>query len=264
MSKNLYLGVDIGGTYIRIVLLRGLRPQRPAVFKARSWHTAKKLELELRRHIDAVLGKDKKRLAGVGVSVAGIVDAQHGVLIKVYNISALNGWNIKKFFSYLDVPVRIENDVRCFLTGETKWGIGRGKKNLVGVAVGTGIGGAIVIDGKMYCGAHHSAGEIGFMVMRERPVKFFGDLAAKEAYERLGNRSRTIGLGISSIINTLDPEMVIIGGGAVQSKDFHLDVVVKTARTHLINPSAKKTPIVKGALGEGAQAIGAALLFAEK
>lgn len=256
-----YLGVDIGGTHIRMALLKGLRPQKPLFLKTRSWNSPAKLEQELRKHIGEFLGNAEGHCAGVGVSVAGIVDEKRGVLVKVQNIPALNGWKAKNFFSYLKAPVRVAHDVHCFLNGEMKWGVGQEKKHVVGVAIGTGIGGAIVIDKKFYYGANGSAGEVGFIVMREKPLKFFEDLGALKAYRRWGDRSNVIGLGVASVINVLDPEMVILGGGALTSKDFHSDVVRRVARAHLINPMAKKTPIVKGKLGESAQAIGAALLF---
>ena len=256
-----YLGVDIGGTHIRMVLLKGLRPQKPLFLKMRSWNSPAKLEQALSGHIGEFLGNAEGYLAGVGVSVAGIVDEKRGVLIRVQNIPALNGWKVKNFFSYLKAPVRVANDAHCFLNGEMKWGVGQRKKHLVGVAIGTGIGGAIVIDKKFYCGANGSAGEVGFIIMREKPPKFFEDLGALTAYRRWGDRSSVIGLGVASIINMLDPEMVILGGVALMSKDFHMDVVRRIVRAHLINPMAQKTPIVKGKLGESAQAIGAALLF---
>ncbi len=264
MSKKIYLGVDIGGTYVRMIMLRGLKPHKPAVFKIRSEYSKKKLEALLRRHIDPFLGNEKGHLAGVGVSIAGIVDARRGVLVRVHNIPSLNGWNIKKFFAYLGAPVRVDNDARCFLISEMKWGAGQKKKNIVGVAIGTGIGGAIVVDGKMYRGSHHAAGEAGFMIMGEHPRKFFEDLAGMKAYQKFGERSRVRGLGIASIINTLDPEIVILGGGAAEAKDFYLKKIIAAARANTTNPLARKIPIVRGVLGEGAQAVGAALLFAEK
>lgn len=259
-----YLGIDIGGTYIRMIKLKGFGRQRPQVLKTRSSQKKRHLEKILQKQITVFLGNETKNLKGVGVSVAGIVERESGKLLKVNNIPSLDNWNIKRFFSYLGAPVRIDNDARCFLLAEMKWGIGRGRQNIAAVAIGTGIGGAIAVNGHMLRGAHHSAGEVGFLVMGERPVKFFEDLAAKKAYQKLGDRSETIGLGVVSIINALDPEIVILGGGATQSEDFHMGKVVKTARAYTINPLAKKTPIVKGVLGEGAQAIGAALLFAEK
>ncbi len=263
MKKNLYLGIDIGGTYIRMVALRGLKLQRPAMLKVPSWHSVSKLETGLRRYITNFLGNQQKYLAGVGVSIAGVVDNRRGVLVRAHNIEKINGWNAKAFFSYLNAPIRIENDARCFLLSELKWGRGRGKKNAVGIAIGTGIGGAVFTDGKMYRGGHHSAGELGFMILRDEPPKFFEDLAGKAAHEKFGNRSKVRGLGVASVINAFDPEIVIIGGGAAEAKDFNLTTIVKTARAHITNPLAKKTPIVKSTLGESAQAIGAALLFAK-
>lgn len=258
-----YLGIDIGGTYIRMVRLKGLRPHRPAIMKIPSSRGPAILEAKLRKHIAVFLGDTAKNLKGVGVSVAGIVDRQQGVLKRVHNIPSLDGWRVKRFFAYLGVPVRLENDVRCFLLSEMCWGAAKNKKHVVGIAIGTGIGGAIVVNGRMYYGAHGSAGEVGFIVMDAKKRKSFEDVAAREAYQKFGDRSREIGLGVASVMNVLDPEMVLLGGGAVRSKDFHLEVVRKVARSMLIDPLARQTPIVVGKLGDAAQAIGAALLFAK-
>jgi len=89
----------------------------------------------------------------------------------------------------------------------------------------------------------------------------FQQLGAKGAFLKLGNRSKVIGVGIANIVNILDPDIVILGGGGGLSKNVNLQIVRVVANRYIRRPLRGKTPVVKGKLGESAQAIGAALLF---
>jgi glucokinase len=94
--------------------------------------------------------------------------------------------------------------------------------------------------------------------------KTFQELGAKDAFLKLGNRSRIIGIGVANIVNILDPDIVILGGGGGLSKNVKLKTVQSVADKHIIHSIGGKTLIVKGKLGEFAQAIGAALLFKKR
>ena len=91
--------------------------------------------------------------------------------------------------------------------------------------------------------------------------KSFDQLGAKGAFLRHGDRSEIIGIGVANIINILDPEVVILGGGGVAGDKVKIEIVRKTAQKYTMSPLAKKTPIIKGELGENSQAVGSAMLF---
>lgn len=255
MAKGYYLGIDIGGSKISGVLLGGSK-----IFPAFNIKTPKNKEsffLSLAREINKA--KSAQRIIGIGAGLPGIVDGQKGVLVNSPNIKFLNGWQAKKFFSIFHKSVRIDNDSRCFLRAEAALGAGRGHKNIAAITVGTGIGGGIMIGGKIYPGKNYGAGEFGHMVIDGR--KSFEQMAAKRAFLRMGDRSAVVGIGAANLINALDPDIVILGGGGVSSGGVRIGTVKKTAKKYIMSPLSKNTPIAKGRLGDKAQAIGAALLF---
>lgn len=259
-KNKIYIGVDIGGTTTRVAVLRGLKKQRVVFASAPTPKESKRLENILLTLIRRELKKRLGQLAGIGVGFAGMVDRRKGEILSAPNLPKFNGWNAVAFLKrHFKVPVRLDNDARCFLRAEAAWGAARGKKNIVGIAIGTGIGGALMINGKMVYGVHDSAGEIGHMVLSGG--KTFEKLGALKAFRRLGDRSRIIGMGIADLINTFDPEMVVIGGGAVRSSKFSIAKVKAAAHKYIQSPQAQRTKIVKGKLGDAAQATGAALLF---
>ena len=161
---------------------------------------------------------------------------------------------------------QIENDALCFLRAESSLGIAKGYKNIVAIAIGTGIGGAIMVEGKLYRGSTGSAGEFGHTVLGIADRKLhvvphtFEKLGAKVASEKYGDTSEIIAIGIANIINSFDPEIVVLGGGGIASGGISIEIVQEIAKNYIISPFAKNTPIVKGVLGEYAQAMGAALL----
>lgn len=161
-TRRLALGVDFGGTSIKIGLVNGrgriLNEQQFATadFNSRSrW-----LELignQIARH-----SSKGRRPAGIGVGVPGFADFSRGF---VYNITNVPGWAAvplsKIMRKQFRMPVYVDNDVNAMALGEHTYGAGRGLKHAFFVTLGTGVGGALVIDGKIYRGAHSMAGEIG-------------------------------------------------------------------------------------------------------
>ena len=249
------IGIDIGGTKIRGVLVGG-KNKIVARFSIETPKDKKIFLLALKDEVEKFLQKGK--VVKIGVGLPGIVDVENGKLIKAPNLSNLNGWQAKSFFAKFCKNVKIDNDSRCFLLAESRLGAGRGYKNIVGIAIGTGIGGAIMINGKIQYGSNFSAGELGHMILDDH--KTLEELAGKSAYEQHGDRSNIIGLGVASMINIFNPEIVILGGGAVAVGNVDVAIVKKNALSYIMSPLAKKTPIVRARLGKEAQAIGAALL----
>lgn len=262
-----YLGIDIGGTKIKGVLLRGLSKQKPKCFVINTPKNKKQFFRALEEFSRKIAAGEK--ISGVGVGIRGIVDSEKGILIYDKILPFLNGWNIRQFFKKFKAPVRVDNDSRCFLRAEFYWGAGRGYKNVVALAIGTGIGGGLVIDGKVYRGSHNSAGEFGHMILQVQGSKSkvqscdFEELAAKNAFLKYGDRSVIMGIGIANLINAFDPDIVILGGGGVGAGSVKIEKVRRVARNYILSPVAAKTLIIRGRLGLEAQAIGAALLFRE-
>src|SRR3989338_252957 len=258
-----YIGIDIGGTYTRAVLIHGLKPHKVRYLKRETGITARHGEAVIIELIEERLKEAKEKRLGRGVGIAGSVDRKRGIFLRGENLPFKGPWDIRKFLRHFNAPVKVDNDAHCFLRAEKEWGAVRGYKNIFGLVIGTGIGGSIISDGKMVYGAHDGAVEAGFIVMDEKRERIFDELGAKKAFRQYGDRSRVIVMGIASIINLVDPEILVLGGGGVFSPSFHFKNVKKVTRRFVVIPGAKKTPIVKGKLGDAAQAIGAALLFAD-
>lgn len=263
---SFYLGIDIGGTSIKGVLLNGLTKQE---VKLHSVPTPADLDAMSRALIALTDGlRAGNSLAGIGIGVPGMSDRATGMIQKAPNVPCLDGWRIADVFEGFGVPVAIENDSRCFVLAEFRWGAARGYKNVIGLAIGTGIGGGIIIDGKLYVGSHNAAAEFGHTILgmmnhelRITETYRFEQLGAKTAYEKLGDRSAIIGIGVANLINAFDPDIVVLGGGGMTSGQIKLPVVQEAVRRFAISPQAKKTLVAAASLGEAAQAIGAALLF---
>jgi predicted NBD/HSP70 family sugar kinase len=257
MKKSFYLGIDVGGTEIRGILLDRFKNRWFLVFDT---PTPKNKKLFLKT-LNKEIGKltPKKKIIGIGTGLPGSIDVKRGLLVKAPNLPFLNGWPAKKFLSKFKTKIKIDNDSRCFLRAEAVLGVGKKYKNIVALTIGTGIGGGLMINGKIYYGAHNAAGEFGHMILADK--KSLEQLGAKKAFLKTGDTGKIIGLGVADLINVLDPAIVILGGGGIVKAGVKIETVRKIARKYVMSPLAKKTPIVKGKLGEYSQAIGAALLM---
>lgn len=257
MKKSFYLGIDIGGTKINGLLLNAKTFKWRFVLHIDTPKNRKNFLKKLGQEIEKV--RQENDLIGIGVGIAGIIDIKSGIVIKAPNLSFLDKWKAKKYFSQFSKKVKIDNDSRCFLIAEKTMGSGKKYNNAIGITFGTGIGGGIIIGGKIYYGKNFGAGEFGNMIINTN--RNFEELAGKKAFLKMGDRSRVVGVGVANLINIFDPEVVILGGGGIFTGGIKIKTVWKIAQKYIMSPLAKKTPIIKGKLGEYSQAIGAALLM---
>lgn len=251
------MGIDIGGTKIRGVLLDIFKKKWFFSFNIATPRNKESFLKVLEQEIDKLL--QKKKIIGIGVGLPGIVERKHGILMRAPNLPFLNNWQARKFFSKFSKNLKFDNDSRCFVIAESVLGVGRKYKNIIGITIGTGIGGGIIMDGKVYYGAGNGAGEFGKMIIGDG--KTFEQVGGKKAFLKYGDRSKIIGVGVANLINVLDPQIVILGGGGIASGGVRIKTVQKIAKKYIMSPLAKKTPIRKGKLKDNSQAIGAALLF---
>lgn len=276
MVNKIYLGIDVGGTNIKGVLV----DVRHRVLDKFIFPTPKNKKKFLDMLEKIILTSDVEvqhrmsEIGGIGVCLPGIVDIKKGILIKAPNLPFLNNWNARKFFERLlvsvahrhqeSVKIAFDNDARCFLRAEAMLGAGKNYKNIVAMTVGTGIGGGIMIDGKIDYGKNFSAGEVGKVIIKKG-----------KTLEQLKDNSEIIGIGVANLINIFAPEIVVLGGGGivgpVRGNGFpgnpapnRMTKIRKTAKKHIFSPLNKNTPIVKSKLGIFSSAIGASLLMFTK
>jgi predicted NBD/HSP70 family sugar kinase len=199
-------------------------------------------------------------IIGIGIALSGRISADEGVLIE----SSVFGWSdvaigerLKKRF---DLPIYLENDVNTFAMGEKYFGVARELDTFLCLSVGEGVGLGIIIDGKLYKGSHHGAGEIGHTKLTldpDAPVCACGRRGCLEAFvadqaliagyeERTGNRISVgelraratsgdihalevferagvyLGTAVSTLINLFDPQAIIVGGEGAEAAGFFL------------------------------------------
>ena len=272
-SADLVAGIDLGGTKIHAAL----------VDSTGKIHAADRCKTLPEEGPDAVIGRmvelvdglcreqgiASSALRAISVGVPGGCDDAAGMVDKAPNL----GWTkiplAKRLTDALSVPrVILDNDVRVAVIGEWAYGIGKGTQNMIGLFVGTGVGGGLIIDGKVHTGARGVAGELGHMVIepggprcscgRRGCVEALASRTAMErdlrARSKNGDRSKALrimkkedrarltssvvdraleegddllaeviadaqhvlGLHVGNLINLLDPEVVVIGGGIAE------------------------------------------------
>lgn len=186
-----------------------------------------------------------------------------------------------------DLPVFVENDVRCFTLSEAQLGAGKGKKVVVGITLGTGVGGGIVIDGQIFHGHHGYAGEIGHMLLKPGEPPFTtkdmrGDVEQFISGTAMGKRCeeakspedylkdggacafmqpslfKEFAWTVASLTYLLDPSVIVIGGSAGRALKPHLKAVEKELKQWLL----PHTPMPELAIAklEHPGTLGAALL----
>jgi glucokinase len=321
-KKEFMVGIDMGGTRVRALVVdaqnRVLGMQRaPTYPKQKPERVVGDLALLVKGAVDQAHLK-LSDLRTVSIGVPGAVDPERGIVQHAPNL----GWKKvalgPKLEALLHVPVFVENDVNIGVMGEYVLGAGQGVRNLVGIFVGTGIGGGILRDGQLYQGARGAAGEVGHIILEVNgPRCGCGNLgcaealASRTAMERevraalrrgeqsivpklMRERGRErmtssiiqkalkqhdpvmgkvmeraqfyLGILVANVVNMLDPECVIIGGGIVaRLGKAYVTPIRKTAYEHFLRRNdARRVKIVPGLLGDGAGPLGAVVLARQR
>jgi len=298
----LIAAVDIGGTKIAVGMVddngRVLRRADAPTEAERGYAVALQKIAEMLREVAGGAGSV---IGGIGIGSTGMLYPMTG---EFGDADFLPGWEGKNPPADLSrafgVKAAIENDGDAGALAEAYWGAGKGKRRMVYVTVGTGIGGGVILDGKLYRGVAESHPEIGHHVMEasgpectcgfrgcwealaagcamekwyaesrpeeERSVPALksrqicdlareGNALAKQAVEREGHY---LGLGLANLISMYVPEVIVLGGGMMQSADLYLVKIRDIIRSGCRFVPAEKTEIALASLGEDVNLIGAA------
>lgn len=254
--------------------------------------------------------ESKGEILGIGTVVPGTVDVQSKVVMQAPNVSALNDFGIGDAIEKkLNLPCFLENDANAAAIGESWCGASKGFQNSICVTLGTGVGGGIIIDGKILRGVDGTAGEIGHICVEpfgvpcgcgsrgcveqyssasavkrlayELGEKFpdsqllkNNNLTALEIY-RAGKSGDTLalevfrqqgfylGIALAGLINVLNPEIIVIGGGAAAGWDLFLPFMNNEIKSRAYREPAKRAKIVRAELGDDAGILGAARMAFE-
>lgn len=199
LDSRAVIGIDVGGSHIRgalvsiggKILLEEYQPQQ--------W-SGPELNFEIiQTFIKGLLEKSRAenpQLLGIGIGIPGIVAAQTGTVILAPSLGWENYPFLEKLAPHLSIPVFVENDVALAALGESWFGAGIGIKNLVMIAIGTGIGAGVLINGKLYSGHSHAAGEIGYFLPSPEYLNNqypgFGALESLVSGQGITDQARTI------------------------------------------------------------------------
>jgi glucokinase len=274
MTQRL-IGVDVGGTKIAVALLDGTRLLEP-VLEPTDTTSADALLAQLVAAVRAA-----GDVAAVGVAIPSVVDWATGRIRYSVNIPLQDVPLREVLRERLDVPVFVDNDATCAALAEAYDDDGRlVARHLVMFTIGTGVGGGIVIGGRIYRGATGAAAEIGHTIvgadLRRTPFAHSeiareyritpgrvieaardGDAGALAALELLGRR---LGVGIANAINTFDPDLVVVGGGVSAAGELLLEPAREEAARFLLPGVGTRTEIRRARYGPLAGVRGAALL----
>jgi len=297
-NKVMIIGIDIGGTNIKGILLDGTKIRTKVQYSTKS-KTNKKLLLDQIFKIIKILIKKGKKIDGIGIGVAGPIDFKNQKILDPPNVTALRNLELGKLIEKkFKIKTIIENDGHLMTLAETILGAGKNKNNVVGIALGTGVGGGLVMNKKIIHGKNGTAGEIGHMTIdqhgrkcncgskgcieaylseagiRKTSYEFFNkriksfdlhqmakksDSRAIEAWNEVGKH---LGLGLANVVDVFNPEIIVVGGGIARGAgELLINPAKKEMRKNILSESAKKTPVVLAKLKEYAGAIGASLLF---
>lgn len=313
--KKYSIGIDLGGTKILIALVdrntgEVLEHVKKKTKKDKGPKNIIRKMLEGIEELIEISGKTFDEISSIGVGAAGQIDRKNGVIIAAANLDCYD-LNLKKILTEkFDIPVYVGNDVEIATIGEQKFGAGKDCNDFVCVFVGTGVGSAIVKDGKIIIGATGTAGEIGHIIVdlngRQCSCGAHGCLeayASRSAIERriegalkkgrkscildyletgksitssmiqksieredelviqcVTEASEYLSGGIASIINFINPELIILGGGLIEAVDYFYQKTIKKAKAKSLPVPAEKIQFKKAMLGDYSGVIGAAFL----
>ncbi|WMN11094.1 ROK family protein [Marivirga salinae] len=295
-------GIDLGGTKIEGVILKS--KEKPEVLLRKRIDTEADQGYEhITQRIKLLVSQMAEEIGfqpkSIGIGTPGSTDPESG-LLKNSNSTSLNHKPLRQDLEkLLNIPVFMANDANCFAVAETQMGIVKDqfpKSEVVfGVIMGSGVGGGLVINGKVWNGKHGIAGEWGHIFLDEDGGDCYCGkygcvetiLAGKSLeryYKRISGKDKKLkniiadksddefaqktydrlihffGKGLSVIVNVIDPDVIIIGGGVGNIPHLY-DEGVESVKQFTFNPDMK-TPIVKPKLGDSAGVFGAAFLTA--
>jgi glucokinase len=287
MTKCL-LGFDIGGTKCAVILGQAEGDQI-RIIERKAFPTPVGPESTLLKFEAAaceLLADRGWQPEAIGISCGGPLDSRRGVVLGPPN---LPGWDnvpiSKRFSTAFGVQTHLQNDANACAFAEWKWGAGRGVNSLVFLTFGTGMGAGLILDGRLYSGACDLAGEVGHIRLAENGPEGYGKhgsfegfcsgggivrLAREHGLEAADARqifvaasagnpvavrvieitARYLGRGLAVLLDTLNPEMIVIGSIFARQRDQLWPIAEQTLRAEALPANVSACRVVPAALGE--------------
>lgn len=315
MAPGCVIGVDLGGTKLLAAAVdEDLRVHHRTSRSARGRDQADVLETVVSAVQEArdAVGDD---VAAVGFGIPCLIDSQRGMAIMAVNLPIANLPFRDLMAERLGVPVFVDNDANAAMLAEWRHGAARGARNAALLTIGTGIGGGLVVDGRLARGSLGAGAELGHMVVKadgprcqgacpnrgclealasgtalareaqriavQRPESDLGRARASgreitgplvtelahdgdgAALEALGVIGRWLGVGIANLVNMLNPDVVVVGGGVIGAGEALLGPAREVVAERALSPSKEHVRIVPTRFGAESGMLGAAVLALE-
>ncbi len=313
------IGAEVGVDFVSILLAdfvaqpiwRKRVNRDPNLGQTASIERAQELIQEALAHANA----NGSRPLGIGLGVPGLVDIERGELVFAPNLK----WSHVPLSTLLanrfDLPVFVENDANAAALGEYYFGVARGVENFIYLSADVGLGGGIVLDGKLFRGSGGYAGEVGHVsvdpdgeacgcgrrgcwelvvgpraivrqiqiTLRHGAPSIICEMAKHDldsitfaqvvqaavagdavALDALQGAARWLGIGIANLVNTFNPELIVLGGALARAQSVLTPVIRTTVQEHALKPSLQVLRFATSAHGSEACVVGAAALVLEK
>jgi glucokinase len=296
------IGIDLGGTYIKSALIdsRGkiLKHYKVESFSEKS--PAKVIQ-QIEKCIAELIPGRKQKISGIGIGAPGVVTK--GIVKYPPNFRAWKEVNLKKTFEKkFKIETEVDNDANCAGLAELMFGQGKKYRNFLFLTLGTGIGGALVMDGKIYRGEQNGAGEFGMVSINfNGPYCLGGNPGSIEAYlgrnyflenekkelnklgsnldfedlQMLAGKNNRIakellkkygfylGIGITNYFNLMDVRTAVLAGGISNTYKYFIGECNRTIKTRSLKTIKKKFRVIRSSINNNAGVLGAAALIFE-
>lgn len=305
-TANNFIGIDLSGPILRAAIVSN---DGQIVERREVPREADRLVPQIGEIVSELRGVNPN-VGAVGIAIPGLVNRQTDRVISSRDLpSSVRDDLHEELTKATGVRVEIENDANAAAYGEFTVGAGRGSRDMFYITIGEGIGGALVLEGKLWTGASGFAGEVGHItidtegiececgntgcletvasgpnIVRRARERLFRDgtsslsklgvnknfTAADVAHEAnhgddfalmmIERTGKYIGTGVASVLNLLNPERIVLGGGVMDAGDLILKPIIQETKRRAFQPCFEATQILAATLGDDAVAVGAAML----
>jgi glucokinase len=278
MNDKKIIGIDLGATNIRGGLVNGTQLSK---INSKRINSAGSVEEVLSDIFDIIDALKDNEVTAIGIGVPSVVNVEKGI---VYDVQYIPSWKevfLKNIIEErYELPVFVNNDANCFALGEYYFGKGAGTVNMIGLAIGTGLGAGIIINHHLFAGPNCGAGEFGMVEYLDHCYEYYasgqffqnvhnidgqevfekakaGDSQAQTWYAEMGTH---LGNAIKTIMYTYDASLIIFGGSVRFAYPFFRETMWQRIHTFAFRKSIEKLRIEISEL-ENSGILGAAGLY---
>jgi glucokinase len=292
LPPQMIVGVDVGGTKIRAGILTPDgnlmgEPYTVSTAAQEDGETIVNRIIEVIRKIKDLNQLSDNQIMGIGLGVTGPIDISKGIILECPQLPTLHFYPLReRIQACFHCPVFMNNDANALILGESRWGAGKGSEVVLGFTLGTGLGCALVINGKLHLGATEMSGEIWPSPYKDGTIEDYvsgsgisklfhrftgevkpaheiadiarnGDPNARKVWDEFG---KAFGFAISWTVNLIDPDIIVVGGSISNSLDLFEHSMNNYFRNYVCPIPAAKTSVVKATLGDNAGFMGSGAL----